>query len=176
MAPRRQTKNRRQSRAKGMNTSANGMVLRVPSDPPQIVYRPFSRVVLSVTLKITATEGTFYMFHTDIIKYLAAQLGITVNNVRIRVVQAMLWNLTSKSIAGNFYEVVTGIDVNGNRSLVYLTDNANPMTYARVGYRWPLTVTNNVVANNDPQTTFYKIQGNVDDLILHRVTLFYANV
>jgi hypothetical protein len=58
---------------------------------------------------------------------------------------------------------------------MYMSDVASPMTYAAVGYAWPTTSSNNVLAPHDPQTTLYEIAATKGDVILHRVFGYYAN-
>jgi len=180
MAPRRKpTRRGRKSQSSSQNSMAlYGRKLRVPANPPQFVYRPFSPLTVSVSLTVTGDTGSYTMFHTDIIKAAASQLGITVNSLRFKIVSVRLWNLTSKSLLVYFYEGLTdegGATERSNHPLMYLEDTGSPMTYAAVGYHYPSSTTNNVFSQSDPQTTLYQLAGTKGDVILHRIHILYAN-
>jgi hypothetical protein len=176
MAPRKR-RNNKNNLARELTAFANGRQIRAPNNPRPIVYRPFNPVTLSVSLTIINTEGSYSMFHTDIITYLAKQLGLGTNAIRIKVQSVRLWNLTSKTMLVYFYEALTDSGTTGskgNHPLMYISDVGSPTTYPCVGYRYPSTTSNNVVGFGDPQTTYYQVAGVKDDVILHRVHCLYA--
>jgi hypothetical protein len=150
----------------------------VPNNPPPIVSRPFSPVTLSINLTVVQAEGSYSMFHTDIITYLSKQLGLGTNAIRIKVQSARIWNLTSKTLVVYFYEGTTtdggSASSRSNHPLMYISDVGSPITYPCVGYAWPASTSNNVFAFSDPQTTLYQVAGVKDDVILHRVHCLYA--
>lgn len=178
MAPRQRRRTRKPPRARNVQADLYGRQIRTPANPPTIIYRPFSPVTLSVSLTITTTEGSYSMFHSDIITHLAKQLGITTNSLRIKVQSVRLWNLTTRSMVVYFYEGLTDSgttpSTRNNHPLAYISDVGSPTTFACLGYKFPSTTQNNVFAMSDPQTTLYQVAGQKDDVILHRVHVLFA--
>lgn len=144
----------------------------------QADQNPFKQTEVLLQGEIAATDGSFFLYQSDISKGLANVTSIPAANLTFSIQRLLVSDLTSVRISVIFYEgsAADKDDNINNSGLHTAVSYRTPLQHPTVHYRWPATFANLVHSTKDSQTTLAAAYGVKGDTLVLRATVRWRSV
>jgi len=170
-ANRRRTSRRRAPPIRGaVKTALHGRKISPTADPRSVTKTPWNSLTIATKFN-QATVGTAVQFNPQTVgALLKSQVGLPSSlGLEIRLIAVRAWSLNSGGIAMRVWDFLSEASNLIGNPLAVLTDFPGRNQWARVGYKYATTQTNNVFTDALTTPVLFETEGEIvsEDNFVH---------